>query len=64
MFFKGPRPLVDRPTQALILYAAINAGLIGAFGFDSLNWLTGPWEAPAQCVIGVAGVWQLVRQRW
>jgi uncharacterized membrane protein YuzA (DUF378 family) len=63
MIFRGPRPLVDRPTQALVLFGAVNIGLIAAFGFDSLRWL-GHWELPMQYLIGVAGIWQLLRQRW
>jgi len=64
MIWRGQRPLIDHPTQALILYAAVNVGLVGAFGFDSLKWLVGHWSTPAQCLIGLAGIWQVLRQRW
>jgi hypothetical protein len=33
------------------LYAAINVGLIGLFGFDSLKWVFGSWTVEAQCVV-------------
>ena len=68
MFFKGPAPLIDRPTQALVLYAAINTGLIGAFHFDTLQWIlgadAGKWQPIVEIVIGLAGIWQVLRQRW
>jgi uncharacterized membrane protein YuzA (DUF378 family) len=64
MFFRGQRPLIDHPTQVLVLYAAVNLGLIGFFKFDSLHWLLGRWEVPGEYVIGLSGVWQVLRQRW
>jgi uncharacterized membrane protein YuzA (DUF378 family) len=62
--FHRPHPVLDRVTLALILYAAIDLGVKGAFGFDSLTWLFGTWIAAAQCCLGLAGIWQLLRQRW
>lgn len=64
MFLTGPQPLIDRPTLILVLYAGIDVGLIGAFDFDILHWVTGKWLPVAQCVIGLASVWQVLRQRW
>jgi uncharacterized membrane protein YuzA (DUF378 family) len=48
----------------MILFAGINIGAIGMFGFDILQWLFGPWETRAQVLIGIAAVWQTLRQRW
>jgi uncharacterized membrane protein YuzA (DUF378 family) len=64
MILKGPRPIIDRPTQALILFGGICVGLIGIFDFDLLHWLFGRWESSAQAAIGVSAVWQTLRQRW
>lgn len=64
MLLRGPRPLIDWPTQALVLLGALNLGLIGAFGFDVTRWMFGHWGPTAQLVIGLSAVWQIFRQRW
>lgn len=57
-------PAIDRSTLALILFAGVNVGLIGAVNFDILRWIFGWWEWMPEIVIGVAAVWQMLRQRY
>ena len=64
MILRGPRPLIDKPTMALVLLGAINVGLIGIFKFDFFHWAFGDWETIAKGFVGVAGTWQLLRQPW
>jgi uncharacterized membrane protein YuzA (DUF378 family) len=55
---------IDFFSLILILVAGIELGLIGFFGFSFLTWLFGSWYTVAYDVIGVAAVWQTMRQRY
>jgi uncharacterized membrane protein YuzA (DUF378 family) len=48
-------------TWVLVIAAALQLGLQGAFGIDAIGWAFGGYAYMVNCVIGVAGVWQLIR---
>jgi uncharacterized membrane protein YuzA (DUF378 family) len=60
-FWRAP---IDFFSLILILVAGIELGLIGFFGFSVLTWLFGSRYTVAYDVIGVAAVWQTMRQRY
>ena len=64
MIFRGPKPLIDEPAMVLVLVGAISMGVAAAFHFNFLNWALGGWERTAEILVGLAGIWQLLRQRW
>jgi uncharacterized membrane protein YuzA (DUF378 family) len=56
---------IDGPTLLLVLGAGICLGLYGFFGFDAVSWALGEQYKPtAAMVVGMAAVWQLLRQPW
>jgi len=48
-------------TWALVTAAALQLGLQGAFGIDAIGWVFGGYANAVNCLIGLAGVWQLFR---
>ena len=56
---------IDAPTLLLVLLGAIYLGLLGFFNFDAISWALGEgYRQLTFQVVGVAAVWQLLRQRW
>jgi len=48
-------------TFILVIAAAFQLGLQGAFGIDVIGWLFGGYAYVVNCLIGLAGIWQLCR---
>ena len=48
-------------TFILVIAAAFQLGLQGALGIDAIGWLFGGYANVVNCLIGLAGVWQLFR---
>jgi uncharacterized membrane protein YuzA (DUF378 family) len=57
------RAPIDVLTLLLIMFAGIELGVIGLFGFSIVTWLLGSWHAVAYDLIGFSAIWQLGRQR-
>jgi uncharacterized membrane protein YuzA (DUF378 family) len=56
---------IDFPTLALIIAYSINTGISAVFDVDVIGLVA--WNqnsTVARTVVGLAGVWQLTRQRW
>ena len=58
-----PHPFLDFASLVVILLAAVNYGWAGAFGSDLIAWVD-PLPPTFAIVIGLCGVWQLLRQPW
>jgi uncharacterized membrane protein YuzA (DUF378 family) len=54
---------LDFLSLLMILFAGIELGLLGAFGFSPMGWLFGSWRTIAYDVAGVSALWQFFRQR-
>jgi uncharacterized membrane protein YuzA (DUF378 family) len=55
---------VDFATLVLIIAAAIQVGVQGAFGVDAAGAIFGTGERIVFILMGVSGVWQFFRQRF
>jgi uncharacterized membrane protein YuzA (DUF378 family) len=57
------RAPLDFLTLCLVLLGGIELGAIGLFGFSVLTWLFGHWQHFVYDAIGLAAIWQIMRQR-
>ena len=57
----SPHPVVDFCTLALILLAAANYGIAGAFGLDAIAAID-PLPPSFAVMIGLSAMWQSLRQ--
>ena len=55
---------IDLATLLLVLFAGAYLGLLGALGFDLIQWVNPSWRIPIYDVVGIAALWQLSRQRF
>lgn len=55
---------IDFPTLVLIVLAAIVLGVLGATGINIIEYILGEYARIAYLVFGIAGLWQLTRQRF
>jgi len=64
MHWSGALGVIDFSTLVMILAAGIELGSEGAFGFSLFDWVFGAHKLLAYDFIGLAALWQLVRQRF
>jgi uncharacterized membrane protein YuzA (DUF378 family) len=55
---------IDFPTLLLVLFGAIHLGFVGVFDVDLITKIMGQYARHTDILIGVAGIWQISRQRW
>jgi uncharacterized membrane protein YuzA (DUF378 family) len=55
---------IDFPTLLLVLFGAIHLGVVGVFDVDLITKIMGEYARLTDILIGVAGIWQISRQRW
>jgi len=58
-----PHPFLDFMSLLIILLAAVCYGISGVFGTDWIRWID-PYPPTLAILIGLSGLWQLVRQPW
>lgn len=54
---------IDLVTLVLILLGGIELGMLGIANVSLVGWAFGSWKSTVYIAIGIATVWQILRQR-
>ncbi len=57
-------PIIDALSLLLVLFGALDLGLLGLTGYDMVAAIFGQYHNVASIIIGLCGLWQIRRQKF